>query len=297
MKRSWWLVIGLTLGLAAGLTYAWLIEPVQYVDNYPPQMASQYRRDWIRMTAFAHGYQETPQRTEARLMNLAAAEIRQELSAALDIAVAQGQPSPILQRMAALARQHNVESPSVRIYTGAGAEVALPTADLATSIAPEVSATPSPTLLPATPPLPTATPLPPLTSTYVISSVVRTCLSQPRIALSLTQQTTTTVRGEERRVTEGIPNVETWLLWSGGADRAITGLRPQQGSGYVDFTVEPDQQYNLYLEQPTGAPLTVLDIRPCETQEGMGWTGWLLTLRSRIPSPGQVITPSRTSSE
>jgi hypothetical protein len=98
-------------------------------------------------------------------------------------------------------------------------------------------------------------------------------------------------------VTEGIPNVEAWLLWSGGADRAITGLRPQQGTGYVDFTVEPEQQYNLYLEQPTGAPLTVLEIQPCETQYTTGWTGWLLTLRPRIPSPGQRVTTTQTSSE
>lgn len=300
MKRRWWVIIGLLIGLAGGLSYAWLIDPVQYVDSYPPQMAPPYRRDWIHMTAFAYGHQANLRRAKIRLMHLPDTEVRKELGRALDVAVAEGQSSPVLQRMAGLAQHFGVDSPTVRIYTGAGESVEIPTVN-PTSIASEPTPTPA-TLDPPTPsPVPpTMTPTPVFTPTYVISNVFRTCAPRPRIALSVTHEVSATIRGREERVTRGISNVETWLLWSDGADRAITGLRPRQGSGYVDFDVEPGLRYNLYLEEPTGVPLTVLEIQMCDARGSDGWTDWLIIVRPHQTRTGvttSTITSTRSTKE
>jgi hypothetical protein len=64
---------------------------------------------------------------------------------------------------------------------------------------------------------------------------------------------------------------EIWLLWDNGADRAYTGFRPSRGIGYADFNVEPGQTYNVYIDNPWGVPLIVLQVEPCLPVEGGGW--------------------------
>ena len=61
----------------------------------------------------------------------------------------------------------------------------------------------------------------------------------------------------------GIASVEVWLMWSGGADRAVTGLKPQQGAGYADFRAEWGIDYSLGIGE-LGRPLvTDLRLEPC----------------------------------
>lgn len=298
MKRPHiWLLVGLALGLAAGLVYTWVLNPVEFYDTYPPLMREDFRRDWIRMTGLAYGNDGDLERARLRLKDLSRGEIQDALAQTLDAAVDSGRPLPALRRLAALARDYGVDSAAVRIYTAE--EVRLPTP------APTSTATPSPTVTPtaiaptptptpmgptatATPEpiltpiphviLPTPTPLPP---PYAITQTLESCLPEPHIAVSLTQNITITVRGREQRQVVGLPGREVWLLWPGGADRAFTGLRPAQGLGYADFVVEPQQSYNLYIETPTGAPLATLQVAPCVTAEGEnGWSAWLVILKA-----------------
>lgn len=295
MKIHWIVLIGFVLGLAGGLYYAWNINPVQYYDSIPTQLDARYRRDWIRMTAFAYGYTADLRRAEVQLQGLPQEEVRPLLAQALDTAVADGYTSTVLTRMASLAKRYGAQSPAVSIYTDSGeaslsstpgpmstpTDVGLP-APSPTPRSPEPTATP--TLDPAQLSIqPTSTPPGP---SYVITEVVRSCLPEPRIAVSLTQQVSVTVRGESGLDTRGLSGKEVWLLWSEGADRAITGLRPIQGAGYADFRVEPLETYNLYIDAPTGAPLTDLDVGPCETQEETTWMSWLLVIRST-----EIISP------
>jgi hypothetical protein len=61
----------------------------------------------------------------------------------------------------------------------------------------------------------------------------------------------------------GLPGVQVWLTWPGGADRAVTGLKPQGGAGYADFNLEPGVDYALSIGE-LGVPLvTDLRIEPC----------------------------------
>ncbi len=294
MKRHWIALIGLALGLAGGLYYAWMINPVQYYDSVPDQMAPRYRSRWIQMTAFAFAQTTDLQRAEARLRRLPEAEIGQELADVLERAVANGYAPAVLTRMANLAKHSGAQSPAITIYADDSATLVVansgdPTPTVTSTASPTPtsvppSPTPNPTLNPAQFSI-VPTPMPPKPA-YVITEVVRSCLPAPRIAVSVTQQVSVTVRGESRLESRGLPNVEVWLLWPEGADRAITGLRPEQGLGYADFQVEPLTRYNLYLTAPTGAPLTDLSVEPCETQEETTWSSWLLTIQST-----EVISP------
>jgi len=278
MKSQRLFQMGVLLGLALGLLYTWKIEPVQYYDTYPPLLQIEYRADWIRMTALACGQEGSLERARVRLQNLPPEEVRREVGAALDAAVAGGRPLPVLQRMAMLAQTYGVDSPAVQIYLASGEEVAfstpLPPQPSPTPLLP----TPSPTLVPQTISIvPTPTPLPP---PYLVEETRSFCLPEPRIAVSITQEVTVTVQGHEQLERQGLPGVEVWLLWSDGADRAVTGLRPAQGLGYADFAIEPGETYNLYLDSSTGAPIATLLVQPCTGEEGHVWSSWLLIVQS-----------------
>jgi hypothetical protein len=53
---------------------------------------------------------------------------------------------------------------------------------------------------------------------------------------------------------KGLPGVEVWLMWPGGADRAVSGLKPLKGSGYADFSAEWGINYSLGIGE-LGRPL------------------------------------------
>jgi hypothetical protein len=289
MKIGGALIVGLLLGLAGGLIYTWFIAPVQYYDTYPPMLSPRHRQEWIGMAAWTYSLEGNWDRTQTRLLHLPESEVRDGALAVLEEAVVLGQTMEVLQRLARLASAYGATGPGVAIYTGTTL------APSVTESAPPARATTPPTpLLPlpsatavasALPtPMPTATRVPTGTldlapsSPFTIISQTLTCELEPRIAVSLEVSRTVTERGRERSEITGLPNRELWLIWDSGADRAITGFRPEIGLGYADFVVEPGHTYNLYIDAPIGLPILTLRIEPCVISEE-GWVSRVLTVR------------------
>ena len=282
LKTPWLLLLGLILGLAVGLFYSWQLNPVQYYDTYPALLHRQYRADWIQLVAFGYSHDGNLERARILLRDIPSEEIQTQLTAALDKAIARGDKLPVLQRLATLAQEYEINNLVVNLY--------LDKQETELFVSPQSEITPTPTAAPATLAAPTRTPSPtptldpqqfsivptptPPTSPYTISDTTRSCLPTPHIAISLTHQITST-EDKEQLTTQGLPGIDLWLLWTDGADHAVTGLRPTQGLGYVDFQVIPEQAYNLYINQPTGIPLTTLKVQPCQNGD-KGWTSWLL---------------------
>lgn len=278
MKPGTLLIIGLILGLIGGLVYTWVIEPPAYENTYPPLMHAYYREDWIRMTSFAYGVEGDWERTQIRLQDLAEEEIQNTIAQTLEKAVISGEPIRTLQRLAQLAQHYHIDSPAIAIYaSNAPLEVPSDPARQATATPTPHITTPTRTPVPtASPPPPTVTPSPTLTPSiattpYQIVSQTLTCTQQPHIAITLMLSQTVTKRGRERVEQEELPMTEIWLTWDNGADRAITGFKPDLGLGYADFQVETGEIYKLYLESPTGAPISTLQMMPCTQEEGGGW--------------------------
>jgi len=281
-----WLSVGLIVGLVGGLIYTWVISPPVYYDTYPPLMTEAYRQDWIKMTALAYGAEGNWARTELRLADLEDAEIRQVVAQTLDAAIAQGRPLLLLQRIAYLADTYGVVSPAVAIY------LEQPVAPEPTgTLLPPPPASPSPTLSPTPPPTltptltATPTPTPQLPAPYSIISQTLRCTTAPQIAISLLLSHTIEVRSRARVVQTPQPGRTIWLLWEDGADRAVTGFRPELGLGYADFTVEPGRVYKVYIDTPTGAPISTLQTEPCTPDEGGGWIARVLTVLENEPAP------------
>lgn len=287
--KSWGVaVVGLLLGLVGGLIYTWFVRPLQYIDTYPPMMSARYRQDWIRMTVWSYAQEDNWDRTQTRLLHLPASEVAAMSVEILEHAAAQGQAAETLQRIARLATAYGASSPGIDVYAGEGAGQGITPPAVVTHpdpTAPLVGRTPT-TEATATPhprPSPTAVTAEvpgagvPLDSFTIVSQTLG-CDLEPYLAVSLELSRTVTIRGREVQEQIGLPMREIWLIWDGGADRAITGLRPRKGLGYADFSVEPGRVYNLYIDSPGGRPFLTLQVEPCPPSEGAGWVSRTLVL-------------------
>lgn len=67
MSRWVGFIIAVILGVAAGLYYAWVIDPVEYVDTSPDTLLFDYKADYILMVAEAYQLEGDLSLAERRL--------------------------------------------------------------------------------------------------------------------------------------------------------------------------------------------------------------------------------------
>jgi hypothetical protein len=62
MKPIRWIFIFLTLliGIGAGLTYGWFIDPVEFFDLTPDTLRADYKTDYVLMTAETYRVEQDP---------------------------------------------------------------------------------------------------------------------------------------------------------------------------------------------------------------------------------------------
>jgi hypothetical protein len=257
MSRGGWpsLLLGLAIGVAAGLYYAWSINPVEYQDTGPASLRQDFKQEYVALIAAAY----------AEGNDLARARGRLALFPDLDLSS---------KDLEALAQQ--------RLAAGAPAEEALALARLAEDLQPADSAAASPpsssgarptrTATPsATPrPLPSSTPRPTLAPSATPGAPF-TLVSRQELCDATRQEafirvTVLDAAGEQ------VPGVAILVIWDEGQDRFFTGLKPELGAGFADFSMDPETTYALQLE---GADQLVTDLEPirCQDDEGQSYSG------------------------
>jgi hypothetical protein len=263
-------LICLVIGLVLGLGYAWLIDPVTFSESSPAQVTKAYREVWLLMTAEAYAQDGDWERTQIRLEALRDPHLAQTLAATFDQVNAAG-PNAAARVLARLADRLNVSTPGMQVYL---AVIITPTPP--PSPTPRISATPHPTEIPrptATierPPTltPTVTPIP----DYQVLDRKAECGTgkpPPQIRVIVLDA-----------LGQSVPGKEVWITWEGGADRFVTGLKPEIDPGYGDFDMQLDQSYNVGVDKPTSVLVRDLRAEPCGTE---GRTSWRLILGPRIP--------------
>jgi hypothetical protein len=265
-------LIAFVIGGAIGLAYAWLIDPVAYTESSPAQVMKSYREAWLIMAAEAYVQDGDWERTQARVNALRDANLAQTLADLFDRYQANG-PNPTARALARLADRFNVRTPAMQVYL---ATVVTPTP----AIVPTIEITPSPRPIEAQQVTPTMTPEPPPTLTptataipdYQVIDQAAECTSgnQPPQIRVIVQDI----------VGQSVPGKEVWITWEGGADRFVTGLKPEIDPGYGDFDMQPDQSYNVGVDKPTSVIVSDLRADSCESD---GRTSWRLILAPRTP--------------
>jgi hypothetical protein len=54
MSRRVWFAVAIVAGIALGLVYGWVINPVQYVETSPDTLRADYKSDYVLMVAEAY---------------------------------------------------------------------------------------------------------------------------------------------------------------------------------------------------------------------------------------------------
>ena len=287
VTRQLALVIGLVIGLALGLLYTWVIDPLELVNTYPALLRTDYRQTWVRLAALSYVADGSLERARARLDGLKREDVDNAVQALIEDYAAAGRPADTLRSLTTLARALDVHTPAMLVYlytpgawqptlarTLSLTPTPVPTHTRPSEASPSLTVpAPQPTYTPvpvaeAALPLPTPTlgsnGTPPPTPTIPLLSRLRLTEQELVCQPGQTVYIEVVVRDERGG---GLPGVEVWLTWPGGADRAVTGLKPQKGAGYVDFNAEPGVSYALSVGG-LGMPLvTDLRVEPCPAQE------------------------------
>ena len=262
-----WLLLGLVLGLAGSLYYAWVVAPVVFTDASPARFSDNFREEYVQLVSESYAVSGDWLQAEQRLLALEEPDLQQTVANLLDDAVRTEPSGRVIRNLAALASRLGVEGAAVAQFGPSNGAMVTPTpspTETAVSIIdtqltpPTPSTTPPPTLPKPTATIrPSATPIP----NYRLLNQQPICRDEaaPRIEVNTLDA-----------FLDPEPGVEVIVRWQGGEDHFFTGFKPQLGAGYGDFTMSPEVSYTVMLAAGS-QEVSGLRIEPCESGFVGGW--------------------------
>ena len=286
------LLLGLIVGLAGGLYYAWAISPVAYVLVGPSRLSASYKETYIFLVAQNYAQDGNWPRAESRLNALEDPALSQTVADLLQRYLRRGEPETRLRPLALLADQLGVTDPAVALFvTPEFRPSATPTLTLEPSTTPTLLPTATVTPSPTSTPSPTWTPAPTITPSPTALPVYR-LLNQERVCEPDKPAPRIEVIALDVNL-EQLPGVELLVSWDSGTDRFFTGFKPELGLGYGDFTMVPEVSYSVVVVAGS-PPVSGLRVENCPVSEGGQAGGWRLTFQNTQFSQATA-TPEPTS--
>jgi hypothetical protein len=274
------LLLGLVLGLAAGLVYAWFLNPVRWVNIAPDRLNASSQREYILLTAEAYMQDGDIDRARARLAALDARDIGGLVAVNADSALLRGADARTVRALSTLAEALGASPQAADIFSGTMAPTAGPAAT-ATPAEPEeaitltpVVSTPTPTIIPTV----TITPNPFAGAEFGLIEREITCEDDGPAGWIEVY-----VYGA---FGESIPGIEVLVTWSDGQDTFFTGLKPEIDAGYADFDMTANTIYSVTLVD-LSEPVLGIGAEACTTPSG----------RTSIPTYRLVFVPASSIEE
>lgn len=256
------LLVGLALGLAGGLIYAWYLNPVDFVNISPGMLDGDDQREYILLIAEAYLQDEDIDRARARLAAAGVRDAGERVAILADAALLRGAEPREVRALATLAEALGAQLMAAEVFSGtvAATDAVTPGTPTAT-----FEGMPSPTpSQPAVSPVPllgTLSPTPDLFPQTELSLSEREVICEDDYPEGRIEVTVLDDAGR------GIPAVEVLVEWEGGRDRFFTGLKLEVSPGYADFEMEGDRVYTLTLVG-RGEPVLGIDSAGCLTPAG-----------------------------
>ena len=304
-RGPWYLLTGVILGFIVGLLYTWVFSPAKYVDTHPDALRTDYKDAYRAAIAAAFSVTEDMIRAQARLALLNEGDSASILAAQSQRYLAEGysyEAAVALARLSAalgeapepaprtatsmpeptetpipedtptaaitateeleVTASETMETPN-ESTTPEGVEDGLPTSTPSISTTITLTRTPILTFTP----LPTRTPTPTLAPPFVMREQALVC--DQEMGDSLIQILVQNALGE------GIPGVEIVIFWDGLEEHFFTGLKPELGWGYADFSMMPEPIYTLNIGEG-GEPVDLFAPECSNDQGERYWGGWRL---------------------
>ena len=285
------------VGLIGGLAVAWFASPVQYTDVEPSELRPEPRMTYLQLVGASLAFEDDWTRAQFRLdaLRMPKAQVARQFADVTEQAIAEGRPAPMLRAMSRLADRLGARTAVMVVYLATPVPTFVPAATpTRIALPPTTSPSPSPTFArPDTPtPLPTFTPTPLALPTFLLVARERVCEPGPA-------QIRVVVEDEQGK---DVPGIEVWVTWDEGADRFVTGLKPEKGGGYADMNIQPDITYAVAVAQSAVPIVTGLKTEPCPSSDPAQpiSASWQLSFRpipptaTPSPTPGPSPTPTET---
>ena len=270
-------LLGLVIGLAGALYYAWVISPIVYVDAGPARFTEQYKQTYIFLVSQNYAVDGDWGKAEARLNALNDTALPQTVADLLEAYVRDQQSPDVIRNLANVAQKLGAEGRAVALFaptplsglpTATHTPTATPTPFLFPTETPTV--TPRPSNTPTATPTETATPAPTETPRpdYRLLFQEQDCTADaPHIVVETVDAGL-----------EPLPGIGIVVSWDGGRDRFLTGFKPELGPAAGDFTMSLNTSYSVSAED--GASL-VSGLRAEECDNGR-YAGWQLTFQNLL---------------
>jgi hypothetical protein len=289
-------LVAAAVGLVGGLVYAWFISPVEFTAVEPSELRPEFRTTYLQLVGASFAMEDDWTRAQFRLDALREpkAQVARQFAEVTEQAIAEGGSARMLRAMSRLADRLGARTAVMVVYLATPVPTFVPTATPTRIVLPTKLPSPSPTYArPDTPtPLPTFTPTPAALPTFLLIAQERVCEPGPA-------QIRVVVEDENGK---GVPGVEVWVTWDNGADRFMTGLKPDKGRGYADMGIQPDVTYAVAVAQSAVPIVTGLKTEPCPSSDPAQpiSASWQLAFRpvpptaTPSPTPGPSPTPTET---
>ena len=272
------ILLGLIIGLAGALYYAWVVAPTVYTEVGPSRFSDKYQVEYIYLVSQSYAVDGDLARAEQRLAALEDPALNQTVAALLETYLREQQEPQVIENLARLAQSLGVEDKAVALFapTPAGpvpADTPTPAATTGPTITPTATLTPSATPDPSTTPTSSPEPSPTARPNYRLLAQESYCEKGESVSLLVVET--------QDAMLNQLPGVEVLVTWEGGADHFFTGFKPALGAGYGDFEMEPGVSYMVQLAD--GSPeISGLRIEPCEDGSDGGWWLTFQNLRLRL---------------
>lgn len=268
---SWsWLIVGIVLGIAGGIFFAWNIAPVEEFDTVPRQLRMQDKAQYVVAIVLEYNLTADLDTALDRLieLNLPGDDPIEEVANIACDLTSTGYASSSSGLRAVRAMMSFYQS----LQRSGCADDLLPANSTPIPSSLEFTA-PTPTLAP--PASKTPTPIGTIFPTETASSVVFPTNTNSRQFEYFVQSTfcdvelTATI---EVRVVDfdglPLPGQPIRVRWNTGESLFFTGLKPERGLDYADFQMEEGKQYVIEMPGLSDPSPTPLSAEPCTTENG-----------------------------
>ncbi|MBN1565105.1 MAG: hypothetical protein JXA10_14770 [Anaerolineae bacterium] len=266
---SWFaLILGIGIGIAAGLIYTWEIDPVIDPQVAPHQLGAEGREDYVVAVALSYAHNRDLNLAFDRLRALRPDQNVWQMVA--DMACNRENTGKMVTNA-----DIRVLRAMVDLYYPQGArncadDWGTPPAPLIVIPTQTPANTPTPSLTPPstktpTPPIPTNTPIQSTQATatpraggYTLSRLQSFCNPD---ASGVVEVRVYDTRGQ------GVAGVKVQAVWRGNlSDTFYTGLKPEREAGYADFAMTSGVSYTILIPNLVSDP-PVVDAVVCDTTD------------------------------
>ena len=253
-ERLFWIggfLLGLVVGLAVGILYAWVLDPPPLSLTTPAALNQHDREVYTVLIAAAYAQDGDMERARDRLDGLEDPDVESMVVSLAERYIYENRDVRDVRALAQLADSMGQTSAAVRPF------IATPTV----TPTPSATATREPTITP-TKPTATSTATRTVTPTRRRATVTATATRVPtrtptpppdrfRVAQSvaLCDENNGGLLRVYTRDGKGnpVPGIQVVVAWPGESDTLFTGFKPEVDLGYADFVMEEGEEYSVTL--------------------------------------------------